>query len=206
MQIIKSEFVTSAAKKDQYPEPILPEVAFIGRSNVGKSTTINSLTHRRGLARVSNTPGRTRLVNYFIINDSIYMVDLPGYGYAKVSKTEKANLGRITEEYFTTRTNLGKVVMLVDSRHKPTEDDILMYRFIRHYDIPCLIVATKLDKLKRNEIRKNEKIIRETLGMPPEEKVLMYSALTKENLQTVIDAVFADLLPGTAEAENPAAK
>ena len=205
MEIIKSEFLTSAAKKDQYPEPILPEVAFIGRSNVGKSSIINALTNRRGLARVSNTPGRTRLVNYFLINDSIYLVDLPGYGYAKVSKTEKENLGRMTEEYFTSRNNLGKVILLLDSRHKPTQDDIVMYRFIRHYNIPCLIVGTKLDKLKRNEIKKNEKIIRETLGMNPSERIVMYSSLTKENLQKVIDAVFDGLVeePDTAAAETP---
>ncbi len=194
MEITKSEFLTSAVKRDQYPEGNLPEVAFIGRSNVGKSSIINSLTNRKGLARVSNTPGRTRLVNFFLINESMYLVDLPGYGYAKVSKTEKENLGKINEEYFTSRTNLNKVVLLLDSRHKPNQDDIIMYRFIRHYDIPCLVVGTKLDKLKRNEIRKNEKIIRETLGMGPEEKILMYSSLTRENRETVLDAVFADLL------------
>lgn len=194
MEITKSEFLTSAVKRDQYPEGNLPEVAFIGRSNVGKSSIINSLTNRKGLARVSNTPGRTRLVNFFLINESMYLVDLPGYGYAKVSKTEKENLGKINEEYFTSRTNLNKVVLLLDSRHKPNQDDIIMYRFIRHYDIPCLVVGTKLDKLKRNEIRKNEKIIRETLGMGPEEKILMYSSLTRENREKVLDAVFADLL------------
>ncbi|MFB0957474.1 MAG: ribosome biogenesis GTP-binding protein YihA/YsxC [Clostridiaceae bacterium] len=195
MEIIKSEFLTSAVKRDQYPEADRPEVAFIGRSNVGKSSIINSLTNRKGLARVSNTPGRTRLVNFFLINESVYLVDLPGYGYAKVSKSEKENLGKITDEYFTSRTNLNKVVLLLDSRHKPTQDDILMYRYIRHYDIPCLIVGTKLDKLKRNEIRKNEKLIRETLGMTPEERILMYSSLTKENREAVLDAVFEGLIP-----------
>lgn len=194
MDINKSEFLTSAVKHDQYPEGNLPEVAFIGRSNVGKSSIINSLTNRRGLARVSNTPGRTRLVNFFLINDQIYLVDLPGYGYAKVSKTEKANLGKINDEYFTTRTSLNKVILLVDSRRKPNEDDVIMYRYIRHYNIPCLVVATKLDKLKRNEVRKNEKMIRDTLGMPQDDQLIMYSSLTKENRDKVLEAVFADLI------------
>lgn len=193
MDIVKSEFITSAVKKDQYPEGGYPEVAFIGRSNVGKSSIINSLTNRRGLARVSNTPGRTRLVNFFLINDRFYLVDLPGYGYAKVSKSEKVNLGQILEEYFNSRAFLKKVVLLVDSRHKPTQDDILMYDFIRHYAIPCQVIATKLDKLKRNEIRKNEKIIRDTLDMAPDEQILMYSSLTRENREAVMDAVFAGL-------------
>ncbi|NLB21948.1 MAG: YihA family ribosome biogenesis GTP-binding protein [Clostridium sp.] len=193
MVINKSEFLTSAVKRDQYPEEDLPEVAFIGRSNVGKSSIINSLTNRRGLARVSNTPGRTRLANFFVINDEIYLVDLPGYGYAKVSKKEKENLGKINEEYFSSRANLNKVVLLVDSRHKPNQDDVIMYEYIRHFGIPCLVVGTKLDKLKRNEVKRNEKMIRETLGMIPEDQIILYSSLTRENRDKVLEAVFSDL-------------
>ena len=136
MEIVKSEFLISAASKAQFPESDIPEIAFIGRSNVGKSTIINSLTNRRGLARVSNTPGRTRLVNYFLINDSIHLVDLPGYGYAKVSKTEKQTLSRIVAEYLENRKVLTKLILLVDSRHKPSADDIWMYQFIHHHKIP----------------------------------------------------------------------
>ena len=193
MDINKSEFLTSAVKRDQYPEGNLPEVAFIGRSNVGKSSIINSLTNRRGLARVSNTPGRTRLANFFLINDEIYLVDLPGYGYAKVSKKEKENLGKINEEYFSSRANLNKVVLLVDSRHKPNQDDVIMYEYIRHFGIPCLVVGTKLDKLKRNEVKRNEKMIRETLRMVPEDQIILYSSLTRENRDKVLEAVFSDL-------------
>lgn len=193
MDINKSEFLTSAVRRDQYPEGNLPEVAFIGRSNVGKSSIINSLTNRRGLARVSNTPGRTRLANFFVINDEIYLVDLPGYGYAKVSKKEKENLGKINEEYFSSRANLNKVVLLVDSRHKPNQDDIIMYDYIRHFGIPCLVIGTKLDKLKRNEVKRNEKMIRETLGMVPEDQIILYSSLTRENRDQVLEAVFSDL-------------
>lgn len=194
--IKNSEFMTSAVKKDQYPEGGYPEVAFVGRSNVGKSTIINSLTNRKKLAKVSNTPGRTRLVNFFMIDNTCSLVDLPGYGYAKISKSEKLAWGKIIEEYLMNRPDLKKVVLLVDARHKPTEDDVLMIEYLRHYSIEVIVVATKLDKLKRNDIRKSENIIRETLGLS-EEKVLFYSALTKENLQKVIDEIFSGILPET---------
>jgi GTP-binding protein len=163
---------------------------------VGKSTIINSLTNRKKLAKVSNTPGRTRLVNFFLINGQCLLVDLPGYGYAKISKTEKAAWGKIIEDYLISRNDLRKVVLLVDARHKPTEDDRLMLDYLRYYQKEVVVVATKLDKLKRNDIRKNEKMIRETLGLK-DEKILFYSALTKENLQTAIDDIFKDILDET---------
>lgn len=194
--IKNSEFMTSAVKKDQYPESGYPEVAFVGRSNVGKSTIINSLTNRKKLAKVSNTPGRTRLVNFFMIDNTCSLVDLPGYGYAKISKSEKLAWGKIIEEYLMNRPDLKKVVLLVDARHKPTEDDVLMIEYLRHYSIEVIVVATKLDKLKRNDIKKSENIIRETLGLS-DERILFYSALTKENLQKVIDEIFSGILPDT---------
>lgn len=200
MEIVKSEFVISAASKAQYPAPDRPEIAFIGRSNVGKSTIINSLTNRKSLARVSNTPGRTRLVNYFLINDQIHLVDLPGYGYAKVSKTAKETLSRLVGEYLENRVTLSKIILLVDARHQPTQDDIWMFQFIRHHNIPCLVVGTKLDKLKRNEIRKNEKLIRETLGMSPDEKIIMYSSLTKENREVVLEEIFKGMIEPKEQA------
>lgn len=194
MILIKtSDFITSAVKPIQYPEMQLPEVAFVGRSNVGKSTIINSLTNRKKLAKVSNTPGRTRLVNFFLINGQCLLVDLPGYGYAKISKTEKAAWGKIIEDYLIARSNLKKVVLLVDARHKPTEDDRLMLDYLRYYQKEVIVVATKLDKLKRNDIKKNEKMIREALDLKGE-KILFYSALTKENLQMAIDDIFKDIL------------
>ncbi|PKK39431.1 GTP-binding protein EngB [Clostridiaceae bacterium JG1575] len=199
MEIKTSDFITSAVNQSQYPESSWPEVGFIGRSNVGKSSIINSLTQRKALARVSNTPGRTRLVNFFLINGCLTLVDLPGYGYAKVSKADRAQFGKIIEEYLSHRSNLKKMVLLVDARHKPTEDDCLMLNYFRHYGIPFQIVATKLDKLKRNEIKKNERIIRETLALSMDEEVLMYSSLSKENRQKVLDAIFLDLLEPSTE-------
>ena len=198
-EIIKAEYVTSAVKSSQFPPGEEPEVAFIGRSNVGKSTIINSITGRRALARVSNTPGRTRLVNFFNINNEMYLVDLPGYGYAKVSKQAKEVFGRIAEEYFNKRSSLKRVVLLLDSRHKPTGDDVLMYRYLKHFDIQICVIATKLDKLKRNEIRKNEKLIRDTLEMDPAEELIMYSALTKENKDIMMEKIFDGLLAVNSE-------
>ncbi len=190
-----AEFITSAVRKNQYPETGHPEVAFVGRSNVGKSTIINAITNRRKLAKVSNTPGRTRLVNFFLINEGAMLVDLPGYGYAKISKTEKLAWGKIIEDYLNNSPHLKRFVLLVDSRHKPTADDVAMLDYFRYYDKDVVIVATKLDKLKRNDIKKSEKLIRETLKLTDEDQLILYSSTSKENLQAVIDLVFKDILP-----------
>lgn len=199
MNVVKAEFLISAAKKEQYPPSDRPEIAFCGRSNVGKSSIINSITNRKSLARVSNTPGRTRLVNYFLINEKAYLVDLPGYGYAKVSKSEIENFGKIMEEYLGTRENIRKLILLVDSRHKPTQDDIMMYNYIKASEIPCLVIGTKLDKLKRNEIKKNTKIIRDTLQMDAEDDVVLYSSLTKENREEMLQKAFEGIFPEEEE-------
>ncbi|SFN53157.1 GTP-binding protein [Proteiniclasticum ruminis] len=198
IRIKNAEFITSAVKQNQYPESVHPEVAFVGRSNVGKSTIINALTNRRKLAKVSNTPGRTRLVNFFLINGQAMLVDLPGYGYAKISKSDKAAWGKIIEDYIVNSPNLKRFVLLVDSRHKPTQDDIAMMDYLRYYEKDVVVIGTKLDKLKRNDIKKSEKLIRETLQMEKEEPLYLYSSTSKENLQQVIDLVFKDLLPEEA--------
>lgn len=189
MEIKKAEFVISAVKKAQYPEDGRPEIAFVGRSNVGKSTLINTLTNRRKLVKVSSTPGKTRLINFFLINDNMYFVDLPGYGYAKVSKKEKENWGYIMEQYLVEREQLKKIVLLVDSRHKPTSDDISMYNWIKHYNYEVLVVGTKLDKLKRNDINKNKKIIRDTLKMDKDDNILLISSLNKEGKEEVLEQI-----------------
>ncbi|OPJ60295.1 ribosome biogenesis GTP-binding protein YihA/YsxC [Clostridium oryzae] len=193
MLIKQCEFITSAVKRTQYPIDNRPEIAFVGRSNVGKSSIINALTMRKNLAKVGNTPGKTRLINFFLINNEFYLVDLPGYGYAKVSKVERKKWGEIIEEYLTQRENLKKVVLLVDSRHKPTEDDILMLNWIRHYGYNVTVVATKIDKLTKNELRKNESIIRETLKIDKEE-LYFFSSTTRVDREKLVDNLFDDVL------------
>lgn len=192
MEIKQSEFVISAVTPPQYPVDNRVEIAFVGRSNVGKSSLINTLVNRRKLVKVSSTPGKTKLVNFFVINNEFYFVDLPGYGYAKVSKSEKENWGKVIERYLTGREQLKMVVLLVDSRHKPNEDDIIMYKWIKHYGYNTLIVATKIDKLKKVELRKNLTIIREAFQLDNEDKLMTFSSLKKlgkEELLEVIDQV-----------------
>ncbi|MBD7913788.1 YihA family ribosome biogenesis GTP-binding protein [Clostridium sp. Sa3CUN1] len=194
-KINNSDFVTSAVKRDQYPTTGLPEIAFVGRSNVGKSSIINALTNRRKLAKVSQTPGKTRLINFFIINnDELYLVDLPGYGYAKVSKTEKASWGNTIETYLSGRNELKRVVLLVDSRHKPTADDIQMHEWIKFYGYDEVIIATKSDKLSNNELRKNEKVIRDTLKLTKEDKLYFFSSVNKKGKDELIDTLFSPIL------------
>lgn len=190
MDIKQSEFITSAVSPNQYPIDDKPEIAFIGRSNVGKSSIINSITNRRSLAKVSSSPGKTKLVNFFLINNSFYLVDLPGYGYAKVSKSIKESFGKIIENYLLNRKQLKTVVLLVDSRHKPTNDDILMCKWIKHYGKSTLIVATKKDKLKKSEVSKSENLIRNTLELSKEEKIMFFSSLNKEGRDEILEVLF----------------
>jgi GTP-binding protein len=193
MEIKKSEFIISCPSKATLPQTGLPEVSFVGRSNVGKSSLINTLTNRKKLARVSNTPGRTRLINYFLINEEMYFVDLPGYGYAKVSKEQRRSWGKIIEEYMLSSQNLKLVVMLVDSRHIPSEDDILMYNFIKHYNYKVLIAATKSDKLKKNDMSKNKKMIIDTLKLAEGDNLLFFSSLKREGKEELIDSIYDEV-------------
>lgn len=190
MIIKQAEFVVSAVHPRQYPEGDRFEVAFVGRSNVGKSSLINTLTNRKKLVKVSGVPGKTRLINFFLINNEHFFVDLPGYGYAKVSKTEKEKWGKVMEEYLVKRGNLKKIILLVDSRHKPTADDITMYNFIKYYNYEPIIVATKIDKLSKNEISKNLKIIRETLQLDPTEEIFKFSSLKRTGIEELLEKIF----------------
>lgn len=195
MRIKQSEFEISAVKREQYPIDGLPEVAFVGRSNVGKSSIINALTNRRHLAKVSQTPGKTRLINFFMMNQGeFHLVDLPGYGYAKVSKTEQASWGKTIEMYLTDREELKRVILLVDSRHKPTKDDLLMHDWIKHFDIEAIVVATKSDKLSNNDLRKSEKIIKETMGLTKDDKFYFFSSLNKRGKDELINHLFDGLI------------
>lgn len=192
MRIKQSEFITSAVKREQYPLDNRVEVAFVGRSNVGKSSIINSLTNRKKLAKVSQTPGKTRLVNFFLINNDFYLVDLPGYGYAKVSKSEKDSWGKTVETYLTDREQLKRVVLLVDSRHKPTADDVMMNEWFKHFGYNVVVVATKSDKLTKNELKKSEKVIKETLNLSAEDKLYFFSSLNRNGSDELIDNLFLE--------------
>lgn len=192
MIIKKAEFIISAVERHQYPDDNRNEVAFVGRSNVGKSSLINTIVNRRGLVKVSGVPGKTRLINFFLINDDFYFVDLPGYGYAKVSKVEKEKWGKILEKYLVSRDTLKKIVLLVDSRHKPTADDILMYNYIKYHGYQIIVAATKIDKLSNNELSRNIKIIRETLDLEATEKIIKFSSLKKIGVEELL-AEFDDM-------------
>lgn len=179
MVIKKAELRSIAVREDQYPPADLPEIAFAGRSNVGKSTLLNYLTGRRKLARVSGSPGKTRTINFYEINDSIRIVDLPGYGYAKASRSLTEGWGKMMEDYLGKRKNLVCVVQLVDSRHDPTIQDIQMYEYLKYYNLHGIVAATKSDKISRNERQKSGSRIRKTLGMEPDDKLIFVSSLKK---------------------------
>ncbi len=178
MAVVKNvKFIKSAVKPEDYPPPDRPEVAVVGRSNVGKSSLINAIFKRK-IAKVSSSPGKTRLINFFLLNEKIYFVDLPGYGYAAVSKAEREKWKKMIEKYFYTRENLGLVILLVDSRHKPTNLDFLMKEWLESLDIPYIIVATKSDKLNQSEKAKVKKIIKQTLEL--EDNVPIFLTSSKE--------------------------
>ena len=181
-KINKAEFMLCAAWKSQFPDTSLPEICLSGRSNVGKSSFINTMTNRNGLAKVSSTPGKTRTLNFFNINDELRFVDVPGYGYAKVSEKIKQQFGEIIETYLEDRPNLKALILIVDYRHKPTHDDIMMYEYAKYYHIPTLVVATKEDKLKRNDLVKNEKLIKKTLNFDDNDYFVRFSSLHKKGI------------------------
>lgn len=192
MKINKVEFLTSAVKTKQYPPEDIPEIAFAGRSNVGKSSLINLLTNNKNVAKVSSSPGKTRTINFFLINGAFRIVDLPGYGYAKVSRSMSEDWGRMMEEYLSQRPNLKKVVQLVDVRHEPTAQDVQMYEYLRYYGLDGIVVATKADKVSRNEMNKNISIIRKTLSLEKSDRVIPVSALKKtgaEELLTCMEGI-----------------
>lgn len=198
MKIHNSELEIVAVKPAQYPAPDVPEIAFAGRSNVGKSSLLNLITGRKSLARVSGSPGKTRTINFYrcaFRNDSdeqnhfFRIVDLPGYGFARVSKSETEKWGSMMESYLEHRDNLVKVIQLVDIRHKPSAQDVQMYDYLRYYGLHGIVVATKADKISGNEKAKNIKLIRQTLGMEKSELVIPVSALKKTGEQELLDAI-----------------
>ena len=189
MKITSIELVISAVRRSQYPEDNKPEFLLVGRSNVGKSSFINTLINRKNFARTSSRPGKTQTLNFFKVNDSFYFVDVPGYGFAKVSKKLKNKFGMIIEDYLEVRENLKRVFMLVDFRHKPTEDDVLMYNFLKYYNLPVTIVATKADKIGASKKDKCKKQITDTLDLVVGDDLVIFSSVTKEGKDKIIKTI-----------------
>lgn len=189
MKITSSKFVISAMRRSQYPTDGLPEFMLVGRSNVGKSSFINTITNNKKMARVSNTPGKTRHLNFYLLNDSFYFVDVPGYGYASVSKKEQRKFGLMIEEYLEKRPNLVRTYMLVDLRHKPSDDDILMYKYLKYFKLPVTIVATKLDKLSKNKREKAASVVLKTLELEKGDTFVMLSNVTKEGKDKILNEI-----------------
>ncbi len=193
MKINKAEYVNGAVKKEQYPTLERPEVAFVGRSNVGKSSLINKLLNRKKLVHTSSTPGKTRIINFFNINDSFYLVDLPGYGFARVPRDVKDQWDKMIEEYLTGRLPLKGVVMLVDLRHPPSKDDVSMITWLRFYGYPMVIVATKADKISRGQRQKHMQEIVKVLNLQEDEPLVLFSASSGEGKDQVWHKVSAIL-------------
>ena len=188
-----AEIVLSAVSKAQYPQDDMPEIALAGRSNVGKSSFINTLLGRKNLARTSSKPGKTQQLNFYNIDDKLRFVDVPGYGYAKVSKTERAKWGKMIEEYLTSRDNLRAVVSLVDLRHDPSADDIQMYEFLKYYEIPVIVVATKADKIPRGKWNKHESAIKKKLNFEVSDRFIIFSSETRQGYDQAWDAILESI-------------
>jgi GTP-binding protein len=176
MKVNKAEIVISAVRPEQYPDDGLPHIALAGRSNVGKSSFINKMINRKALARTSSKPGKTQTLNFYLINEMLYFVDVPGYGYAKVSKSERAAWGKMIETYITKSKHLKVLLLIVDLRHAPSKDDVMMYDFLKHHQIPTIVVATKADKIPKGKWQKHLKVVKETLQMEKEDPLVMFSA------------------------------
>ena len=193
MEIYKVDEPVIAVRCSQYPLSNKPEFLLVGRSNVGKSSFINTLVERKNFARTSSKPGKTQTLNFYGVNDSFYLVDVPGYGYAEVDKATKKKFGLMIEEYIKTRTNLKEVFLLIDYRHKPTEDDLLMYNFLKYYNLNVTIVATKYDKVTKNGRVKCDKLIRETIPFDEGKDFIPFSCMTKKGKEEILNIIFSYL-------------
>ena len=179
MKIKQTEFVISAVQPKQYPNDALPEIALAGRSNVGKSSLINCLIARKNLARTSSKPGKTQTINFYRINQAFYFADVPGYGYAKVSKSVRNAWGKMMETYFESRSKLRGVIQVIDIRHPPMQHDVEMYQFLQYHDLPVIVVATKADKISKSKIDKHVSVIRKTLDLQSGHPLLPFSAQSR---------------------------
>lgn len=189
MKVTKSELERIAVDREHYPENELPEIAFVGRSNVGKSSLINALLNRKNLARTSSKPGKTRTINFYLVNDIIRFVDLPGYGYAEVSFSERNKWADIINEYLFKRPNLRAIIMIVDIRHEPTEKDLMMYEFLKAYNYTSIVVATKADKISKGKWQSNLKTIRNKMDLKDETLLIPVSSTNKINIDKLWEVI-----------------
>lgn len=198
MEVKNSSLAYIGTNFSHYPQDGKPEIAFAGKSNVGKSTLINAILGRRALARTSSQPGKTRTINFYDVNGQMYVVDLPGYGYAKAPKTEIAKWGQMIEEYLGKREELRAIILLIDIRHEPGKNDKMMYDWLKHYGYDIIIAATKVDKINRSQIQKHLSVIRKTLGLRSEDVLIPFSGEKK----TGVEELWAEIerfLPKTEE-------
>ncbi|MFV8828727.1 ribosome biogenesis GTP-binding protein YihA/YsxC [Alkalihalobacterium sp. APHAB7] len=191
MKVTKAELGTVAVKPEQYPTTGLPEFGLAGRSNVGKSSFINKMLNRKKLARTSQRPGKTQTLNFYLINEMLYFVDVPGYGFAKVSKTEREAWGKMIETYIQNRDQLKAVLQIIDIRHEPSKDDRAMYEWLKHYEIPVILIATKADKIPKGKWDKHCKIIREVLNKDKEDPLIVFSAETAQGKEEAWNTILA---------------
>ena len=189
MKINTVELTISAVRQSQYPEDEKPEFLLVGRSNVGKSSFINSIIERRNYARISSKPGKTQTLNFYNVNDDFYLVDVPGYGFANVSKERQQKFGLMIEEYLANRDNLKKVFLLIDFRHKPTSDDLLMFNFLKYHNLDVAIIATKVDKIGKTLREKQIKLIKDTLELSEEDQFILFSSSTKLGKKDVTNII-----------------
>lgn len=193
MQVHNVSLEKVGVKMEQYPDSGLPEIALAGKSNVGKSSLINGLINRKKLARTSSSPGKTQTINFYNVEETLYFVDLPGYGYAKVAKSERQRWGKMIEDYLHQRETLMMVLLLVDIRHEPSKNDIMMADWIVSKGFQPLVIATKADKIKRSQLQKHCAMIRKGLGFKSDTKVLPYSAMTKQGKEAIWDEIESKL-------------
>lgn len=189
MKIETAELNTTAVRISQYPTDNKPEFLLVGRSNVGKSSFINALINRKNYARTSAKPGKTQTLNFYIVNNDFYLVDVPGYGYAAVSQEKQKKFGLMIEEYLKNRPNLKRVFMIIDYRHKPTEDDLLMYNYLKYYKVPVTIVATKYDKINKNSRPKQDKMIQEAMNVVEGDNLIFFSSISKKGRDEIYQII-----------------
>ncbi|MCC8015144.1 MAG: ribosome biogenesis GTP-binding protein YihA/YsxC [Eubacterium sp.] len=188
--IINNAYIAkTAVKKSQYPDNGLTEIAFAGKSNVGKSSLINTMLGRKALARTGSSPGKTRTINFYSVEDKLYFVDLPGYGYAKASKTEIEKWGRMTDEYLLNREELKAIILLVDIRHEAGKNDVMMLDYLRHYGYKIIIAATKCDKVTRNRLPSHVKMLKNSLGLKEGEVLIPFSSVSKQGREELWEVI-----------------